>query len=820
MASNTNASLDLILNSYCCKRSNNCYLNVVLKKLIRNFCGGILLVILCAKPALPVRAQTNNEKVLKPRPEDGRIAYVTARMLEEAQYSHHPFDATISGEFLDRYLEALDPQHLFFLQSDLAAFEPYRTNLDHLTLTRRGEGDTSPADKIFARFLERLEQRVAYVENALKRDKFKFNTDEQVTIDRRDAPHPKSLDDAKLLWQARLRYEYLQEKLSLIEADKKKTADSKSKGTEKDASTSLSKTNAPAKTMDEQIIDTLTRRYNRNLRYFKDWDSDDVLEIYLTSLAHAYDPHSDYMGKSQLESFSISMNLSLFGIGAELGVDDGYCVIRKLVAGGPAEKGKKLKVGDRIVEVGQSNAPPVDIVDMSLSKAVQLIRGPKGTEVRLTIMPANSSERKVVSIIRDEIKLEDQAAKGKLIEWPRPDGKPVRLGIIDLPSFYASVNLGENHGVPEQKSTSADVALLLKKFKAEKVDGVILDLRHNGGGSLEEAVKLTGLFIKQGPVVQVRASDGDVFVDEDTDPSVTYDGPLIVLTSRFSASASEIVAGALQDYGRALIVGDISTHGKGTVQNMNSLRPFMRWHGGYFTNDPGALKLTIRKFYRPSGASTQLKGVTPDIVLPSVLNYVKDVGESSLDNPLPWDTITPAEYDPVNEVKPYLPQLRKWSDERVATNEDFVYIRQDIEKFRKQQAANAVSLNEKVRLKELNEDVARQKAREKERLARKERDEKIYEISLEQAKQPGLPAPLQFGANATNHLAGANTVMSAAGTNMVSTATQTTASALEGEDDDSDANSPPLDPAMSEVERILMDYISVLSTNQTMTATR
>ncbi|HKI68955.1 MAG TPA: carboxy terminal-processing peptidase, partial [Verrucomicrobiae bacterium] len=371
------------------------------------------------------------------------------------------------------------------------------------------------------------------------------------------------------------------------------------------------------------------------------------------------------------------------------------------------------------------------------------------------------------------------------------DGKHVRLGVIDLPSFYASVNLGENHGTPTQKSTSADVALLLKKFEEEKVNGVILDLRHNGGGSLEEAIKLTGLFIKQGPVVQVRSPDNDVFVDSDQDPSVTYDGPLIVLTSRFSASASEIVAGALQDYGRALIVGDISTHGKGTVQNMNSLRPFMHWRGEYFTNDPGALKLTIRKFYRPSGSSTQLKGVTPDIVLPSVWNYAKDVGESSLDNPLPWDTIKPADFDPVNRVKPYLAQLRKWSDERVATNEDFVYMRQDIAKFRKQQAANEVSLNEKVRLKELNDDLAQQKARDKERLARKEPDEKIYDISLKAARQPGLPTPLQLGENDTNHLAGAASVTPAVGTNIASAASAKTSATLDKDDSDSDSKSPP-----------------------------
>jgi carboxyl-terminal processing protease len=286
-----------------------------------------------------------------------------------------------------------------------------------------------------------------------------------------------------------------------------------------------------------------------------------------------------------------------------------------------------------------------------------------------------------------------------------------------------------------------DVAAFLRKFKEEKVSGVILDLRRNGGGSLEEAIKLTGLFIKEGPVVQVRNADGDRFVDSDMDPSVTYDGPLVVLTSRFSASASEILAGALQDYGRAVIVGDQSTHGKGTVQNLNPLRaiPGLR----EATYDPGALKITIRKFYRASGASTQKKGVFPDIVLPSVLNHSEDIGEASLDTALPWDEIESTKYDKLNLVEPYLGELLRRSSTRTATNQDFVYIREDIEQFRKTQNDKTVSLNEAKRLKEKEEAEARQKARDQERLAREEADKKIYELALKHLDLPGLPPPVQ-----------------------------------------------------------------------------
>jgi carboxyl-terminal processing protease len=744
---------------------------------------------------------------LNPGPADGRIAYVTARMLEQLHYLKQPFNADLAGKFLDRYLETLDPQHVHFTQADLADFESYRTNLDRLTLTRTGISDTRPAYEIFNRYLERLQQRVAYADELLKTETFNFDTDERVTVNRRELPYPKDLEEAKQLWRERLEYEYLQEKLGKIDA-RKKVAKEKDQAPE-------TKSVGPKKTDAEDIVETLSHRYHRNLRTFVDWDSDDVIQIYLTALAHVYDPHSDYFGRAQLDTFSIGMNLSLFGIGAELTTEDGYCTIRRLLPGGPASKSKKLKEKDRIVAVAQGDAPPVDVVDMSLNKAVQLIRGAKGTEVRLTVIPAaaSSSDRTVVTLVRDEIKLEDQEAKAKLIELPGDQGGNLRLGVIDLPSFYASFDPTNIRGKSDPKSTTADVAKLLTKLKQEKVGGVILDLRRNGGGSLEEAIRLTGLFIKEGPIVQVRDTEGGVQVDDDTDPSMVYDGPLIVLTSRFSASASEILAGALQDYGRAIIVGDAATHGKGTVQSVNPLKPYMKVGGVMLTNDPGALKLTIKKFYRASGASTQLRGVEPDIVLPSILNESKDIGESALENPLPWDTIPSAKYDHLDLVAPYIADLRKRSGQRVADDRDFTYIREDIEHFKKVQSQKTVSLNESERLKEKEEAEARQKARDKERLARQDPNEKVFEISLKQAGIPGLPSPVEK-TNALAKVSGKAGSVAGGGTNIAASASRDTLTDPSSLDDAlDDEKAPAVDATLVEAKRILVDYLSLLHKN-------
>lgn len=737
-----------------------------------------------------------------PGPDDARIAFVAAKLLENQHFLQHPFDDEFSDKFLERYLETLDPQHLHFTQEDLAEFDRYRTRLDDLTRV----GDTTPAYRIFNRFYERLAQRVAYAGTLLQEEEFVFDTNERIVTNRKDAPYPRDLTEAHTLWRQRLRYEYLEEKLVKIAAKKKAVRTATTTKTNEPAAKPAPAANeTKTKTPEQEIVETLNQRYARNLRFFREWEADEVLELYLTSLAHVYDPHSDYFNPRQAENFAIGMNLSLFGIGAELRSEDGYCTISKLMAGGPAAKSKQLGEKDRIVAVAQSNAPPVDVVEMSLNKVVQLIRGPKDTEVRLTIIPVtDSSERRVVTIIRDEIKLDDQAAKAKVIDLPTGENGTFRLGVIDLPTFYVPMEVGpprkadpaSANGDHAQHYTSVDVARLVNKLKAENCQGIILDLRRNGGGSLEECVKLTGLFIKDGPIVQVDGAGGHQVTD-DPDPSILYDGPLVVLTSRFSASASEILAGALQDYGRAIIVGDLSTHGKGTVQNLNPLRYAMR-PSPSSTNDPGTLKITRGKFYRVSGGSTQLKGVLSDIVLPSKLNYVKEIGESSLENALQWDQIPSAKYYKLNQVEPYLTDLLRRSNERISTNQDFVYIREDIDQFRKFQADKTISLNERERLQEMETNEAREKARNQERLARTAPEPTVYDLTLKQVALPGLPEPTPKTNTLNAKIIGAPGAVHPV-------------IAKDDPDSESETETAPVtDATLEEAGRILMDYVGLL----------
>jgi carboxyl-terminal processing protease len=673
-------------------------------------------------------ASTNSPpEVLKPGPDAGKIAFVTAYMLEKLEYMQHPFDVTISQRLFDSYLTSLDPQHLHFLQSDVNEFSAYRTNLNRMTINRRTSADTRPAYELFDRYLERLRQHVAYVDELLRTEKFDFTSNDRVTLNRHDMPYPKSLDEAKKIWHDRLRYEYLSEKISR-ETQKKTNTTAAAK----------SDKSGPPKSIHDEIVETLGKNYHRTLKGFEDWDSSDVLNDYLEWLARSYDPHSDYQGPMDYEDFAMQMNLSLSGIGAELRYVDGYCKIDMLL-NGPAKLSKKIKVGDRIVAVGQSNQPPVDIFEMPITKAVRLIRGPKGTEVQLTIIPAGApdSARQIVTLVRDEVKLENGEAKGKILEVPNDQGVTTRLGVIDLPSFYATIDAPGN---PTPRSTTADVAALLKKFKQENVTGVILDLRRNGGGSLEEAIRLAGLFIKEGPVVQIKRANGEIEVREDTDPSIAYDGPLVLLTSRFSASASEIVAGALQDYGRALIVGDVSTFGKGTAQQLFYLSKIPAL--AELTKDPGTLKLTNSKFYRASGASTELRGVAADIVLPSLWNDSTEVGESTLDNHFPWDTIESSHFDKVDMVQSSLAELAKRSGARIATNTEFAYLRADIDKIQKQREDKTISLNEKQQLADRSETIAEHKTRDEARAKIKKTVEpKVYDLTVALAGQPGLPAP-------------------------------------------------------------------------------
>ncbi len=621
-----------------------------------------------------------------PTPDDGQIGFVVGKLLDQEHYSRAPLDDTKSQQFLRMYLDDLDYNHLFFLQSDIQDFQKYETVLDDAIL----HSDVQPGFDVFNRYVKRVEERVKMAKELLKQP-FTFDTDESIVIDRHTAPWPVDEADARRLWRLRIKYELLQEKLN-----KKKPS---------------------------EMIDTVTRRYDRLLRNLHEEDSESVLHLFLTSLARSYDPHSEYLPPTDLNNFAINMKLSLVGIGALLTSEDGYPKVMAVVPGGPADLDKRLKVNDRIAGVAQGSATLVDVLDMKLSKAVELIRGEKNTDVRLSIIPAEATDpatRVEITLKRDEIKLTEAEAKAKVIEIKDEKHKIHRVGYIDLPQFYSDMQVG-----PESKRSSQDVARLLEKLNAEKVEGVILDLRRNGGGALTEAIDLSGLFIRSGPILQVKNSKGGVKKYSDDDSSLLYGGPLVVLTSHVSASASEIVAAALQDYGRAVVVGDKSTFGKGTVQKVEDLGRILplKEAGG------GALKVTVQKFYRISGQSTQYRGVIPDIQLPSQLDYLK-INEASLPNPLPYDEVTPCSYTMSDRLITLIPELRKHSMARVAKDPEFDYIRQDIERLKPQLEDKTVSLNEARRLEEKKANEDRIKQRKDERQARKSSDWKVTEITL------------------------------------------------------------------------------------------
>jgi len=690
-----------------------------------------------------------NSETLDAKATDAAITTLTSKILESSQFAHQQLNDELANKFFDRFLDSLDGNHMLFLKSDLDEFSKFKPTLAQAV---RDQGDSQLARLVFKRYLERLDQRVAFVSSTLKSGPFEFTADETFSYDRKKAPHPADLTAAQAIWKQQLRYEYLQEKL----AGKK----------------------------DEEIAKTLDRRASRVTDTMRKLNDSAVLEIYLEALAQVYDPHSDYMGPEQMKSFEISMNLSLVGIGATLRADDGYCKIMDLVPGGPAARSGLLKNGDRIVGVSQKQgAEFTDLVDMPLSQAVDLIRGQKGTNVYLNIIPAAStdpSERKTLMIVREEIKLEDQQAKAKIIDMPAGDSTR-RIGVIDLPAFYA----GEGNAKSGPTSATADVSKLIDKLKTENVTGIVLDLRRNGGGSLQEAISLAGLFIPSGPMVQTRSMKGDVEVGIDHDGKVAYDGPLVVLTSRLSASASEIVAGALQDYGRAVIVGDTSTFGKGTVQTIVPLDRIMQGQGLVPKSDPGALKVTISKFYRPSGKSTQLEGVKADIVIPS-LTDLPEIGESDLGNPLPWDTIASAKYTPANRVTASINSLRSRSTDRINKDLDFADLKSDVTRFEKLRKDKTVSLNEAQRQKEKTELEAKIEAAKKERLARATPPPATYELTLKNVSKPGLGDPVKAEKPATD---------------------------LNGTDEDATPETTSLagnDIILREAGNILVDYTSLL----------
>ena len=607
-----------------------------------------------------------------------KITLLSANILENAHYRQKRIDEAMSKTAFDNYLNQLDALHIIFLQSDVDEFRAmYETRLGKLV----NEGNPTPGFVMFDRYRERLTQRLDAVEEMLQGE-FDFTTDEWFETDRSEAAWPATAEEATDLWRKRIKYDMLN---GLLAEEKK-----------------------------EDIITRLQKRYHRLERYYEQLETEDKLEIFLTAVAAAFDPHSAYMSPTEAENFEISqIKLSLTGIGALLGIEDDYTKIINLIPGGPAARSGELNEGDRIIAVAQGAEEPVDVVAESLKRVVSLIRGPIRTEVWLTILPADGSAQKVVMLVRDKIELKEQHAKAKIVDAVDENGVHRLFGFIHLPGFYANC--------------ADDVAKLLERMKEENVSGVVLDMRRNSGGLLDEAVKLTGLFIDRGPVVQVKDYRNKTDILRDRDRGTVYDGPLVVMVNRLSASAAEIVAAALQDYERAIVVGDEATHGKGTVQ---TVYPLAQLISPSDIEDPGDLKFTISKFYRVEGNTTQRNGVTPDIILPSLYDYL-DLGEANLKNNLEPDRTTAADYEPVGQVNGAIGKLRRESGERVKTDRDFVYVSEDIDLLKKQLEEKKVSLNLEKRKAEKLEKEERAEARRVEQLARPEPGYLVYTLDLD-----------------------------------------------------------------------------------------
>jgi|CXWL01.1.fsa_nt_gi carboxyl-terminal processing protease len=655
------------------------------------------------------------------------VAELVERLLEQTHYTHRVVDDAVSKEFLRNYLDSYDYAHMIFEKSDIDEFEAkYATTLDD----RIKDGDVEPAYEIFDRVVKRLEERIALIKN-LTSSTFTFTTDESIVLDRHELPWPPTKAAGEELWRLRIKHEVLLERLTRMKNEENKLAAAKAAKEKKEKAPAKTETAAavvkstdtkPAKEL--SIKETIDQRYDRILRSYKEYDGIDVFSTYLSALTRVFDPHTDYLAAAQKENFDISMKLSLVGIGAVLRSEDGYARIVSLVPGGPADVDKRLKANDKIEAVAQGDGPFVEVVGMKLDRLVQLIRGEKSTTVRMRIIPADALDtaaRIVISLVRDEIKLTDQEAKAKLYTVPGKGEQASKIGVLDLPSFYADM-----HGGADGKSATRDVERLIEEMKKRGVDALIIDLRRDGGGSLAEAVSLTGLFIPSGPVVQVKDARGSIKLLRDNDTSTTFDGPLTVLTSRGSASASEIFAAAIQDYGRGLVVGEKSTFGKGTVQSVLELNAYIP--PAYRSYKPGALKLTIQKFYRVSGGSTQHRGVIPDIHVPFYGDDSEST-ESSMKNALPYDEVEPAPFARLSE-RARLPTLLKNSSSRIASSREFQWIKEDMARWEKQRKDKSTSLNENTRLAERKAEEDRQQARKKDRLARKEKPFASEDITL------------------------------------------------------------------------------------------
>jgi len=613
-------------------------------------------------------------KILEPKNHYNIENQLITTILSRYHYKKVSIDDSLSSLLFDKYLKALDFNRLYFFKSDINECEKYRYTLDDYLIN----GNIEPFFEIFNRYTLRMRERIAYLDTILSKE-FDFTLMDSVEVSREDAEWAQNYFTMNELWQQRLKSDALNLKLT---------------GKDRD-----------------EIVTNLSNRYDNYKRLLDQYNSEDVFQLAMNSYASCLDPHTNYLSPVTSENFKIDMSLSLEGIGARLMYDEGYTKVVEIIPGGPAFKSKKLNVDDRIIAVAQGeDGEYVDVVGWRITDVVQLIRGPKETLVRLQILPADGGLKATpveLKLIRDKVKLEDQAAKSEIIKVTN-DGIPYRIGIITIPKFYTDLE-GYRNGDKESKSTASDVRKILENLKNEQVDGIVVDLRNNGGGSLVEAIDVTGLFIEKGPVVQVKDSFDNIDVSNDPDPEIVYNGPLAVLINRFSASASEIFSAAIQDYERGIIVGEQS-YGKGTVQNLIDLNRL----ASHSANKFGQVKVTIAKYYRINGGSTQNLGVVPDIQFPSYVD-AHEFGESSDPTSLPWDQIKPTKFEKFKDLSKILPDLIKSSQLRQSGNADFIYLKDEIEEYNLLDKNNYVSLNEEIRTKEKKIEEEREFQRENER---------------------------------------------------------------------------------------------------------
>lgn len=632
---------------------------------------GFLCIFLAIAPSA-YALEAGSPPVLTPLQQQGQAAHLSAQFLTRFHYKPVPLDDALSVKVMNRFIKSLDPDRVIFLQTDIDTFMASSTKIDDAI----NQEDLNIPFSIFNVYEQRVVDRMSYARSLLSQ-KFDFSVQEDYPLIRDKEPWPKSEAESNELWRKRVKSDWLRLKLA-------------------------------GKT-DAAIRDTLDKRYKNSLDRAYKYKSDDVFQSFMDAYTTSVDPHTDYFGATASAEFDISMKLSLVGIGAVLQERDDYTTIRELVPGGPAQLSGKLAVGDRITGVGQGEHGAIkEVVGTRLDEIVQMIRGAKDSVVRLDILPADAGpdgKHRLISLVRDKISLEKQAAQKTILSVK--DGDATRkIGVITLPAFYEDFE-ARRKGDKDYRSASRDVAKLLTELNQDKVDGVLIDLRNNGGGSLSEAIDLTGLFVGKGPVVQQRDADGKVDVESDDLSVPAWTGPVGVLINRGSASASEIFAAAIQDYGRGVIIGEPS-FGKGTVQTVVNLDQVARNSKPKF----GELKLTVAQFFRVNGGTTQLRGVTPDISLPG-LSDPKTFGEASYDNALPWTEVKPANYKADGSIKALLPQLQSRHDARVQNDPDFQRFVEDITTLKAQREKRVISLNETERRNEMADQANRLKSREK-----------------------------------------------------------------------------------------------------------